>query len=349
MLHALLRLHPAALAFYQLLSEGGWLVVLCGGGCDSVARPRSETAEHIGGDALGCVGGFYMGCMFWGWVLRLVFKNATLRVEWSNQLSCFPGMLNSFFSAPPDCETVVRRVRSDMGVYQSCVSYCDMVSYLLSWLPLRPSLDSSEMYLFEQALQNPKTCVPLNEWMDAKLDGRFKQMDAKIDSKLEKFEGRVDARFQKIETMMDQKFGMLDFLKETNQVADAKVVRLEAVIDAQNVQLRDMGEVDVLRKLNQAADAKIAKLESVIDAQNTQLRGMEDVEVLRQTNQALGVKISKLEDVINTQHAQLREMSGVQAVNQFLEAHNAELRKRVDQLEQLLVGKCRVVADAMGP
>ena len=66
MLHALLRLHPAALAFYQLLSEGGWLVVLCGGGCDSVARPRSETAEHIGGDALGCVGGFYMGCVFLG-------------------------------------------------------------------------------------------------------------------------------------------------------------------------------------------------------------------------------------------------------------------------------------------
>ena len=73
------------------------------------------------------------------------------------------------------------------------------------------------------------------------------------------------------------------------------------------------------------------------------------IDVLKQTNLAADARIAKLEDVINTQHTQLREMSGVQAVNQFLEAHNAELRKRVDQLEQLLVGKCRVVADAVGP
>jgi hypothetical protein len=70
------------------------------------------------------------------------------------------------------------------------------------------------------------------------------------------------------------------------------------------------------------------------------------IDVLKQTNQAADARIAKLESMTEAQNAQLREMIGVRAVNQFLETHNAELRKRVDQLEQLLVGKCRAVADA---
>jgi len=69
------------------------------------------------------------------------------------------------------------------------------------------------------------------------------------------------------------------------------------------------------------------------------------LETLKETKQTQEEKIVKLEALVCNQNIHLQEMNGVAAMNKYLERHNADLQKRVEQLEHFLF-KSRTTTDA---
>jgi hypothetical protein len=125
---------------------------------------------------------------------------------------------------------------------------------LLSLIPSSWLSYSCEELCLSQALQNPRASAALNEWLDAKLDAKFRLFDEKL-----------EARFAQIRDC--EKSALLDMSKSANELQAKKIANLEVVISEQSVRLQ--------------------------------------------------------------------EMQGVVAVNKYLETHNAELKRKVEQLERV--------------
>ena len=217
---------------------------------------------------------------------------------------------------------------------------------MASWFPFGIfSESSSELYLLEQALQNPKTCAPLNEWMDGKLDkmsldwnGKLDKSDVKLDKlavdqnvKLDKlavdWNGKMDKSDVKLDKLAVDWNGKLDKMAvDWNGKLDRMAADWNGKLDKTDSKM-DNGF--------KATDAKFEKLEAKLDARFEKMEARLDdkrfelVEFLKERNHAL-------ESQVSDQTTQIREMSGVVGAIRFLETHNAELKARVEMLEQLL-------------
>jgi hypothetical protein len=206
---------------------------------------------------------------------------------------------------------------------------------MASWFPFGIfSESSSELYLLEQALQNPKTCAPLNEWMDGKLDKMSLDWNGKLD--------KSDVKLDKL--AVDQNVKLDKLAVDWNGKLDKSDVKLDKMAVDWNGKLDKMA-MDWNGKLDKtdskmengfkATDAKFEKLEAKLDARFEKMEARLDdkrfelVELLKERNHAL-------ESQVNDQTAQIREMSGVVGAIRFLEIHNAELKARVEMLEQLV-------------
>ena len=86
-----------------------------------------------------------------------------------------------------------------------------------------------------------------------------------------------------------------------------------------------------LQNPNEWMDARLdVKLKQINDKVDSDL-----VALLKETKKAQDEKIDKLETTITTQNTQLQEMLSVAAVNKMLASQNAELKKKVEQFEQI--------------
>lgn len=138
----------------------------------------------------------------------------------------------------------------------------------MSWYASSGPKRSCESLLFEQALQNPKLMALVNEWLDTKLDERFKEAEFNLNDRFERME-----------------------------------IAFDALIDKLDTKLNDRGEV---------------------------------VELLKEAKLTLEDRVQLLEAEINDRNTRLLGLSGANAFNKFVSNHNAELKDRIKQLEQLV-------------
>jgi uncharacterized coiled-coil protein SlyX len=112
-----------------------------------------------------------------------------------------------------------------------------------------------ELSVFEQALQNPRASVILNDWLDKRLDEklgvldakweqRFKESDAKWEQRFEKLDSKWEQRFEKLESKLDSKFELVEHLKEQNKSQAERLAKLQDHLDAKNEEL-----IAILRKI----------------------------------------------------------------------------------------------------
>lgn len=96
---------------------------------------------------------------------------------------------------------------------------------------------SDVLEIFEQALQNPKTCAPLNEWLDKRLDeklgaldakwnDRFEKMDAKWEDRLQKLDAKWEDRFQKMEAKFNDRLDKMEAKWESKLNEHLNIVQL---------------------------------------------------------------------------------------------------------------------------
>ncbi len=71
-----------------------------------------------------------------------------------------------------------------------------------------------DVAILEQALKNPKTNAPLNEWLSTQLDARFAEMDAKWEARHKKLEEKLDISSEFIQNLKDQNKHLLELLKK---------------------------------------------------------------------------------------------------------------------------------------
>jgi hypothetical protein len=121
-------------------------------------------------------------------------------------------------------------------------------------------------------------------------------MDARLDVKLKETNDKMDARFAQMDAKMDGRFAQMD------AKMDGRFAQMDGKFEQMNIKLDSKTEL---------------------------------VELLKETKKGQEEKIYKLEAVISGQNTQLQEMLSVAAVNKMLESQNAELKKRVEQFEQL--------------
>jgi hypothetical protein len=117
-------------------------------------------------------------------------------------------------------------------------------------------LNEDELIVLEQALQNPRTSVILNDWLDKKLDEklgvldakweqrfkeldakwelRFKEMDAKWELRFEKLDSKWELRFKELEDKLDKRLNIVEMLKEQNRSQEEKLTKLQNQFDAKN-------------------------------------------------------------------------------------------------------------------
>jgi len=69
---------------------------------------------------------------------------------------------------------------------------------------------SANMEALEQALKNPKTNAPLNEWLSAQLNTRFAEMDAKWEARFAETDAKWDARFAEMDTKWEARHKELE-------------------------------------------------------------------------------------------------------------------------------------------
>jgi hypothetical protein len=87
--------------------------------------------------------------------------------------------------------------------------------------------------------------------------------------------------------------------------------------------------------LNEWMDGRCAKLDARVEKMDSKFDGKaEIVALLKETRQTLEERVRVLEAKNEEQNVQLLELSGLENVNKFLVGHNAELKSRIQQLEQ---------------
>jgi len=69
----------------------------------------------------------------------------------------------------------------------------------------------------EQALKNPKSNAPLNEWLTAQLDARFAEFDAKWDARFTEMDAKWEARHNELEKKLDVSHEFIAHLKDQNK------------------------------------------------------------------------------------------------------------------------------------
>jgi len=69
----------------------------------------------------------------------------------------------------------------------------------------------------EQALKNPKSNSPLNEWLTAQLDARFAEFDAKWDARFAEMDAKWEARHKELEKKLDVSHEFIAHLKDQNK------------------------------------------------------------------------------------------------------------------------------------
>ena len=84
--------------------------------------------------------------------------------------------------------------------------------------------------------------------------------------------------------------------------------------------------------LNEWMDGRCAKLDARVDSKFD--GKAEVVALLKETRQTLEERVRVLEAKNEEQNILLLELSGLENVNKFLVGHNAELKSRIQQLEQ---------------
>ena len=62
----------------------------------------------------------------------------------------------------------------------------------------------------EQALKNPKSNAPLNEWLTAQLDARFAEFDAKWETRFAEMDEKWEARFTKMDAKWEARHNELE-------------------------------------------------------------------------------------------------------------------------------------------
>ena len=126
-------------------------------------------------------------------------------------------------------------------------------------------LTDDDRVVFEQALQNPRTSVILNDWLDKRLDERlggldakweqrfkdldakwelrFEKLDAKWELRFEKMDAKWELRFRDLEAKLDSKLDIVELLKEQNRSQTERLTKLQAQFDAKNEEI-----ISLLRK-----------------------------------------------------------------------------------------------------
>ena len=69
----------------------------------------------------------------------------------------------------------------------------------------------------EQALKNPKSNAPLNEWLTAQLDARFAEFDAKWEARFAEMDAKWEARHNELEKKLDVSHEFIAHLKDQNK------------------------------------------------------------------------------------------------------------------------------------
>ena len=102
----------------------------------------------------------------------------------------------------------------------------------------------------EQALKNPKSNAPLNEWLTAQLDARFAEFDAKWDARFTEMDAKWETRFAEMDEKWEARFTKMDAKWE------ARHNELEKKLDVSHefiAHLKDQNK-QLLELLNKAID-----------------------------------------------------------------------------------------------
>ncbi len=119
----------------------------------------------------------------------------------------------------------------------------------------------------------------LGEFVDTKLDNRFKQRDETLNVRFEqsdagfegrmgklegRFEGRLDkmdakwdGRFEQVSIRLDARSELLDMFKESKQSTDERIVKLEALIEDQTAQLIGMSGLLAANRFLESSNAEL--------------------------------------------------------------------------------------------
>ena len=141
--------------------------------------------------------------------------------------------------------------------------------------------DCDDLVVFEQALQNPRASVVLNDWLDKKLDDKLGVLDAKWEQRLKESDAKWEQHLKESDAKWEQRFKESDakweqHLKESDakweqrfKESDAKWERrfekLEAKLDS-NLDL-----VAHLKEQNRSQAERLTKLQELCDAKNEEL------------------------------------------------------------------------------
>ena len=122
-------------------------------------------------------------------------------------------------------------------------------------------LTDDDLVVFEQALQNPRASVVLNDWLDKKLDDKLSMLDAKWEQRFKESDAKWEQRFKELDAKWEQRFKELDakwelrfekldekldlvaLLKEQNQSQAERLTKLQELCDAKNEEI-----ISILRK-----------------------------------------------------------------------------------------------------
>jgi hypothetical protein len=137
-----------------------------------------------------------------------------------------------------------------------------MASSSSSWFSGKRPCDA---LIFEQALQNAKTSVLLNEWLDGKLDERFKATEVNLN---EQMEINFDTFFDKMEGKLSDRNEVVEILRDSKQLLEERVQLLEAEINDRNTRLLGLSGANAFNKFlgnhNTELKDRIKQLEQMV-------------------------------------------------------------------------------------